>query len=149
MAKKSQRGDVYRMLNPDTKRIIQSRDIIWLNEAYHDWIEKKVSQKKEIDNEDDDVIANSKIQEVKDGEDNLSSMQDQDKLKKKKIYRAMRLLESIFNPEAFTMLQNIEQGREILIELAYIALFSRIMIYEEPSSFDGAWNHDDPKARGK
>jgi hypothetical protein len=73
-----------RMLNLDTKTIIQSRDIIWLNEAYHNWIEKRVSQKKEIDVEDDDVIANSKIQEVKDGQDKLRSVQDQDELKKKR-----------------------------------------------------------------
>jgi hypothetical protein len=43
-----------------------------LNEAYHDWI-GKVSQSKEIDDEDDDVIANSKIQEFKDGQDKLRS----------------------------------------------------------------------------
>jgi hypothetical protein len=54
-------NDVYRMMNLDIKIIIQSRDIIWLNEAYHDWIENKVSQKKETDDEDDDFIANSKI----------------------------------------------------------------------------------------
>jgi hypothetical protein len=104
-------NDVYRMSNLDTKRIIHSRDIIWLNEAHHDWIDRKVSQKKENDDEDNDVIANSKIQEVKDGQDKLSSIQDQDEFKKKKIYRVMRLLESSFNPEAYTMLQNIEQGR--------------------------------------
>jgi hypothetical protein len=141
--------DVYRMLNLDTKSIIQVRDILYLNESYHSWIEKKVSQKKEIDDEDDDVIANSNIQEVKDGQDKLSSVQDQDELKKKKVYKAMRLLEGSFNPEAFTVLQNIEQGREILLEQANVALLSRISIDEEPSSFDEAWNHDDPKAGGK
>jgi hypothetical protein len=76
-------------------------------------------------------------------------VQDQDELKKKKIYREMRLLESSFNPEASTMLQNNEQRREILLEQANVAFFSRIVIDEEPSSFDGAWNHDYPKARGK
>jgi hypothetical protein len=70
-------------------------------------------------------------------------VQDQDELKKKKIYRAMRLLESIFNPEASTMLQNIEQGREILLEQANVELFSGIVIDEEPLSFDEEWNHDD------
>jgi hypothetical protein len=50
-------NDVYRMLNLETKSIIHSRDIIWMNEAYHDWIERKVSQKEEIGNEDDNVIA--------------------------------------------------------------------------------------------
>jgi hypothetical protein len=55
-------NDVYRMLKLDTERIIQSRVIIWLNDTYHDWIDRKVSQKKEINDEDDDVIANSNIQ---------------------------------------------------------------------------------------
>jgi hypothetical protein len=109
-------NDVYRMLNLYTKKIIQSRKIIWLNDAYHYWIDRKVLHKKEIDDEDDDVITNSKIQEVKIVQDQLSSVQDQDELKTKKIYRAMRQLESIFNPEASTMLQNIEQGWEILLK---------------------------------
>jgi hypothetical protein len=39
-------NDVYRMLNLDTKSVIHSRDIIRLNEAYHDWIDRKVSQKR-------------------------------------------------------------------------------------------------------
>jgi hypothetical protein len=48
----------------------------------------------------------------------------------------MRQLESSFNSEASTMLQNIEQGREILLEQANFALFNRIVIDEEPSTFD-------------
>jgi hypothetical protein len=79
----------------------------------------------------------------------LRSAQDQDELKKKKVYWPMRLLESSFNPEASIMLQNIEQGREILLEQANVELFSGIVIDEKPSSFDEAWSHDDPKARGK
>jgi hypothetical protein len=59
-------NDNYRILNLDTKTIIQSRDIIWLNQAFYDSIESKVSQKKESDDDDDDddddVILNSKIQ---------------------------------------------------------------------------------------
>jgi hypothetical protein len=106
-------------------------------------------QKKDIDDEDDDVIANSKIQGVNIVQDNLRSAQDQDELKKKKVYRALHLLESSFNPEASTMLQNIEQRREILLKQANVALFRGIVIDEEPSSFDEAWNNEDPKARGK
>jgi hypothetical protein len=127
--------DFYRILNLDTKIIFQSRNITLLNKAYHDWIERKVSQKKEIDDEDDDVIANSKIQEFKDGQDKLSSAQDQDELKMNKVYRAMRLLESSFNAEASTMLQSIKQGRDILLEQANVALFRKIVIDEEPSRF--------------
>jgi hypothetical protein len=76
------KNDVYRMVNLNTKSIILSRDILWLNEAYHDWIERKVLQKKDIDDEDDDVIVNSNIQEFNNGQDKLRSVQDQDKLKK-------------------------------------------------------------------
>jgi hypothetical protein len=80
-------NDVYRTLNLNTKNINQSRDIIWLNEAHRDWTEKKFLQQKDIDDEDDDVIVKSKIQEVKDGQDKLRSAKDQDELKKKKVYR--------------------------------------------------------------
>jgi hypothetical protein len=80
-----------------------------------------ISKKKEIDDEDDDydddddddddndddLIANLKIQKVNNGQDKLSSAQDKDELKRKKIYKAIRLLESSFNPEASTVLQNI------------------------------------------
>jgi hypothetical protein len=75
-------NDVFRIMSFDTKSIIQSRDIIYLHEAYHDWIEKKVLQKKEIhddedEDDDDDAVANSKIQEVNDGQDILRIAQDQ------------------------------------------------------------------------
>jgi hypothetical protein len=61
----------YGMLNIDTKSIIQERETILLNEAYQNWIEKKVLQKKGNYNNDDDDIANSKTQEVNDGQDKL------------------------------------------------------------------------------
>jgi hypothetical protein len=74
--------------------------------VYHDWIEKKVLQKKEID-DDDDFIKNLKIKKVKVGKDKLRSSQGQDESKKKKIYREMRLLESSFNlslPQCYRIL---------------------------------------------
>jgi hypothetical protein len=43
------------------------------------------------------------------------------------------------------MLQNIEQGREILLEQENVAFFRGIVIDYEPSTFDEAWNHDYPK----
>jgi hypothetical protein len=80
--------DVYRMLNLDTKSIIQLRSIIWLNGAYHDWIENEVLQNREeeeVDNDDDDddVIANSKIWEVHDGQNKLRISKDQHELYKR------------------------------------------------------------------
>jgi hypothetical protein len=61
----------------------------------------------------------------------------------------MQMLESSFNPQASTMLQNVEQEKEILFEKTNVALFSVILIDEEPSNFDEAWNHEVAKARGK
>jgi hypothetical protein len=61
----------------------------------------------------------------------------------------MQLLEISFNPEASKMLQNIEQGREILRYQTNIALFSGIVIDKEPSTFDETRNYDGPKAGGK
>jgi hypothetical protein len=67
-------NNVNRMLNLNTKSIIQSRDIIWLNGAHQNWIERKVLQKKEIvlvvADDEDDFIANTKIQEFNDCQDN-------------------------------------------------------------------------------
>jgi hypothetical protein len=42
----------------------------------------------------------------------------------------------------------IEQGRDIILEQANIALFSG-NIQVEPTTFDQAWNHSEPKDREK
>jgi hypothetical protein len=47
--------DVYRMLNIETKKIINSRDIIWMNKVYKDWKDQKYKKKSEVDDEDDAV----------------------------------------------------------------------------------------------
>jgi hypothetical protein len=39
-------NDVYRKLNLDKKSIIQSSNIIWLNEADNHWIEKRFHKRK-------------------------------------------------------------------------------------------------------
>jgi hypothetical protein len=75
-------NDVYRMLNHDAKSIIQSHNMICLNEVYHDWIEKKVIQKI-LNDDNDNFVANRKIQEVNIVQDKLKSSQDRDELKKK------------------------------------------------------------------
>jgi hypothetical protein len=43
----------------------------------------------------------------------------------------------------------IQSRNKILLEQANVALFSGIVIDEEPSRFNKTWNHDDSKARGK
>jgi hypothetical protein len=52
--------------------------------------------------------------------------------------------ESSFNPEATKIVKDIEEGRDIILDQANIALFSG-NIQVEPTTFDHAWNHADPR----
>jgi hypothetical protein len=49
-------NDVYRILNLDSKRIIHSRDIIWLERNFKTWSRSKISVEKLDDADDDDLI---------------------------------------------------------------------------------------------
>jgi hypothetical protein len=48
-------NDVYRMLHIKTKKIINSRDIIWMNKVYKDRKDQKDKNKSQVDDEDDAV----------------------------------------------------------------------------------------------
>ena len=56
-------------------------------------------------------------------------------------------LESSFNPEASRIIENIEQGREILLDQVNFALFSASPSAVEPATFEEALNHPNPKNR--
>jgi Reverse transcriptase (RNA-dependent DNA polymerase) len=66
---------------------------------------------------------------------------------KEKVYRQLKRLESSYNPEASTLIKNIEQGREILLDQASITLFNISPSELEPTTFDDAWNHPNSKDR--
>jgi hypothetical protein len=111
-----------------------ARAIIWRNKTYHDWIEREVSQNNEInddDDDDDDAIENMKIQEFNNGQDKLRIAEDQYELKN--FYRMICHLGSSFIPEAScSILKNIEQERESLLEQTNLALFCGIVIDKDP-----------------
>jgi hypothetical protein len=54
--------DVYRMLNMETKYVIYSQDIIWLNQMYNDWKVKKV---KNFFEDDEDNAIEPKINVIR------------------------------------------------------------------------------------
>jgi Reverse transcriptase (RNA-dependent DNA polymerase) len=56
-------------------------------------------------------------------------------------------LESSFNPDATQVVEQFEQGREILFDQANVVLFSGRVINENPTTLNQAWNHQDPKVR--
>jgi hypothetical protein len=59
------------------------------------------------------------------------------------LYCQMKQLESSFNPEASKIIDDLEQGREILLDQVNLALFGGY-IEKEPRTFDEDWNCKDP-----
>ena len=140
--------DLYRMLNIESEMIINSRDIIWLKEMHKDWIGRKAKNQLVDDDEDTDIME-SKNQLFKEGQEASQAVTNQDDLKRMKLYRQLRQLESSFNPDAAKLVEQIEQGKEIMLDQINLAFFSGIVINEEPTTFEQAWNHQDPKIREK
>jgi hypothetical protein len=118
--------EVYRMLNMETKYVINLRDIIWLNQVYNDWKVKK--GKKYV--EDDNAIE-PKINVI-------------NKVQVEKVLDEQKRA----NPEASRIVKRIKQGREILLDHSNLAfLGGGVVEQKEPTTFDEAWNHNDPRTR--
>jgi hypothetical protein len=109
--------DVYRMLNFETETIINSRDIIWLNQIHKEWILQKPNNQPNYDDDDDVELV---IQSVNKDQNVPEDVIDHDELKRIKVYKQMRRLESSFNPDATQMVEQFEQGREILFDQASV-----------------------------
>jgi hypothetical protein len=108
------------MLNMDTKKIINSRDIVWINQVYHDWKDQK--EKKNNQKNEDDAVE-PKIQAVNNTQEEVQQEKVLDEQKRAKVYRNLSQLESSFNPEASRIVERIKQGREILLDHANFAFF--------------------------
>jgi len=116
-------NDVYRMLNLDSKRIIHSRDIIWLESNFKTWSRSKISTDK-LDDDDNDFIVRPTENPVVNSDISSNQQLALSERTKGKVYRQLKQLESSYNPEASTLIKNIEQGREFLLDQASIALFN-------------------------
>jgi hypothetical protein len=134
------------MLNLDSKRIINSRDIIWLGRNFKTWSKLMVSPEKLEDDDDDFIVKRTENPVVSSDASSNQEPALKDRTKEK-LYRQLKRLESSYNPEASTLLKNIEQGREILLDQANIALFNISSSEIEPTTFDEAWNHPNAKDR--
>jgi hypothetical protein len=60
----------------------------------------------------------------------------------------MKRLESSFNPEASKIIDNFEQGRDIVLDSVNLALICG-NVMKEPKSFGDAWSCSDPDQRTK
>jgi len=139
-------NDVYRMLDLDSKRIIHSRDIIWLERNFKTWSRSKISTEK-LDDDDNDFIVRPTENPVINSDISSNQQLSLSERTKGKVYRQLKQLESSYNPEASTLIKNIEQGREFLLDQASIALFNISPSELEPSTFEDAWNHPNSKDR--
>jgi hypothetical protein len=109
-------NDINRMFNFNTKRIIHSRDVVWLGKSYKNWMINNVPSKEYDDDNDDDGYVHT-IATVNQEANNLERIQvTQDKQLKQQ--------ESSFNPGASKLVKVIELGRDIILDQANTALFS-------------------------
>jgi hypothetical protein len=126
-------NDVYQMFNFNTKRIIHSRDVVWLGKSYKNWMITNVPSKEEYD--DGYVHTIATFNQEANYPERIQVIQDKDQNIKSKVYRQLKQLESSFNPEASKIVKDIEQGRDIILDQANIALFSG-NIQAESTTFD-------------
>jgi hypothetical protein len=91
------------------------------------------------DDDDNNVIESFMIQNMNNGsESNTNSTQPEINDKSNlTIYHQMKRLESSFNPEASNIIDNFEQGRDILLHSVNLALICGKFM-KETQSFDDA-----------
>ena len=107
-------GDVHRFLNLATKRIVHSRDVIWLNKVYGEWKslpvrilpadptdhhESEPNIKQEEDNENEDGSGNIDPNDTQEPDLDTDQNVDSDAINPK-VACAMQCLGGFFNPEA-------------------------------------------------
>jgi hypothetical protein len=130
--------DVYRMLNLTTNSMINSWGIICLNKTYKEWKDNKAA----ISNAEDDTIElPTGVDKIKLTENATKEAEDESNKSDKKLFRAMRKLESWFNPEATKVVEDYNHGREMTLDQANLALFSTVMI-KEPRIYEEAINSE-------
>jgi hypothetical protein len=130
--------DIYRMLNLTTNSIINPRDIIWLNKTYKEWKENKAT----IFNVEDDILElPTGVDKVKLIENATKETKDENNKLDKKFFRAMRKLESWFNPEATKVVEDYSHGREITLDHVNLALFYTVTV-KERTTYEGAINFE-------
>jgi Reverse transcriptase (RNA-dependent DNA polymerase) len=142
-------NDVYRMLNLETDYIINLRDIKWIKMYHKDWIRQKDQVPHYLSDDEDGSMIFHKSKERNVPESEVSSTpQNVKDTTTVQLYCQMKQLESSFNPEASKIIDDLEQGREILLDQVNLALFG-VNFEDEPRTSDEAWNCKDPINREK
>ncbi|MGL4341755.1 MAG: reverse transcriptase domain-containing protein, partial [Lactococcus lactis] len=115
--------DVFRFLDLETKRVILSRDVIWLDKSYGKWKGLTEQNITIVQDKNDDIDEEEDIQRIQQLRDcarqTRADVEVEDEVIEPeyndKQIRAIRKLEGFFNPEANQILddaRSLEQGRE-------------------------------------
>jgi hypothetical protein len=101
--------NVYGMPKMTTNSIIYSRDIIWLNKMYNEWENIK---SKTFNKEEEAMKLPTGMEKT-----NLTKViQDRSSKTEKKVFRAIKTLDSWFNPQALRAIDDYNHGSEISLE---------------------------------
>jgi hypothetical protein len=133
------------MLNLNNKRIIQTRDVFWIENGYNDWRKNK-SLLNDKDKDDDIGYSIEDYVALNPKESIIEKAQVIQKEYHKimnKVYRKSKRLESSFNLDETRAVHDLEQGSDISLDQVRILLVSEAQV--ELTNFEQDWNQNDPK----
>jgi hypothetical protein len=99
------------MLNLNTKRIINTRDVSWLRRSYKTWSKNLIPSNEQEDDDNEDFVD---IVDTLNPEERNAERAPATQEVKGKVYHQMKRLENSFNPEASRIIESIDQGRQII-----------------------------------
>ena len=143
-------GDVYRMLNLSTNKVITTRDVTWVHKMYGEHVGLKRSKYREtvlklLANPEEEDGDESESTTETDGEDAKEPEEreppDLGGKEERQLPREVRNLTTFFNPRPG------EEAAEIALEAALLGATDSG--YGEPTSFREAWDHPDVPTRNK
>jgi len=155
-------GDVYRMLDLKTNRVVISRDLTWLNKVYGVYagitgtqvVHAQDKQVEEDEAEDDDTIHTSNKNWASD-HDMVEEVQPEPEPARgiQPVSRMVRELDTSYNPVLSRQIDSLVED----LEQAEVAFFGKAIAtievacmsedYTEPPSFAEAWDHVDKTER--
>jgi Reverse transcriptase (RNA-dependent DNA polymerase) len=138
-------NDVYGLLNLKTNHVIKSRDIIWSNKTYQEWIKLKDNPiMTDDDLSDTEVELNNHPEPQESDSSDKSIVTAQDKKALKQILN----LKSWFNPDPSRFMEVQDSGRDLVVESANF-VFNSLDLVEEPKTFAEAFNNPNTKDKIK
>jgi hypothetical protein len=137
--------DVYRLLNPKTKSIIKSRDLVCLNKSYGAWIKSKYDTSVSDDSDSEIDTLKNKIETEKPFND---APNDEKNERAARALRQTSNIKSWFNPNPTKFIENSDSGRALVLEKADIAL-NLIGCLKDPETLEDAYYHPNLEERMK